>query len=503
MFPITVIRFFTLTAFGLLLLGADLYAQAHTTLPEFEMDRVDVETHVRVLASDAMMGRMTGTPGNDQAASYIAANFEAFGLDPVPGQESYFQYLHFEKLSPAANGSLVLGGDSFTAGEDLVLMRGARNELSLPVIFAGHGWVDEEQAYNDYADIDPRGKIVVVLPGTPDGTDARGALRLMAGGKKLKEAHKRGAAGLIELARFRMGWPMFRQYISRPQTNLAADGEPLPQDFIYGWLHEGESDVTAFLRNNPAAKAELTSSGAKRESMRSQNVAAFLPGIDPDLGEEVVLLPAHYDHVGVNSSAPGGEGGERDSIFNGARDNALGVAALLATARSLADRPPRRSVLFLALTAEEMGMIGSSYYAEHPLYPIGQTVFNINCDGAGYNDTSKASVIGVGRTNMDDHLEEGLRPFGLEMLKNPMPEQNLYERSDNISFARKGVPAVTVSPGITEFDAYIRTYYHQPADEADGMDFGYVLQFCQSFAHMSRIVADAPERPAWMPGQEF
>ncbi len=487
----------------LLLSGHSLLGQRTLSLPEIELERVDVEAHVRVLAADAMMGRMTGTAGNDQAASYIAAQLAAFGVDTIAGADGYFQYLHFRSVRPAEGGSLQMGDQVYEVGEDLMLLEGAAVDRSAEVVFAGHGWVDTRSGYNDYEGLDVEGKLVVVLPGTPEESDPGSVFRIAVGGKKLREASDRGAVGLIELARFRMNWPVVRQAISRLLRMRVVEGGPLPTEFQYGWLGEGETDVLEMLRSGEVVEAALQSTGVTGRDMRSQNVAGLIEGIDPDLRQEVVVVSAHYDHVGGGSLANGSGMTPSDSIFNGARDNALGVAALLATARALSERPPRRSVLFLALTAEEMGMIGSTYYVNHPLVPLEHTVFNINTDGAGYNDKSKISVIGIGRTNADDLLMEGSRPFGLDILENPMPEQNLYERSDNIAFARTGIPAVTISPGITAFDESITANYHRVSDEADTLDYGYVLRYCQTMAHMTRVIADASYPLDWQPDDPY
>jgi len=234
----------------------------------------------------------------------------------------------------------------------------------------------------------------------------------------------------------------------------------------------------------------------------SMNVAGVIEGTDPKLKEEYIILSAHFDHVGV-----GKQGGPNypatDSIFNGARDNAFGTVGLLTAAKALSQQHPKRSVLVLALTGEEVGLLGSRYYAENPLIPLKQTIFDLNIDGAGYNDTTIVSVIGLERTGAKAEIEAGAKAFGLGVFAEPAPEQGLFDRSDNVSFAAKGVPAPTFSPGFKSFDEAIGKYYHQAIDNPESIDFGYLTRFCQAFAHTARLIADRPTRPMWSAGDKY
>jgi Zn-dependent M28 family amino/carboxypeptidase len=231
-------------------------------------------------------------------------------------------------------------------------------------------------------------------------------------------------------------------------------------------------------------------------------VIGFIEGTDPVLIQEYLLISAHYDHVGV-----GKEGGsmftEQDSIFNGARDNGIGVVALLSAAKGLAQTPPKRSVIFLACTAEEMGLLGSKYYTEHPLIPLNKTIFNLNSDGAGYDDTAAISVIGYDRVGVVEEFNLAAQKFGLRIIADPAPEQNLFDRSDNVNFAIKGIPAPCVSPGTTDFTEEIAKYYHQAIDNPESVDFDYLLVFCKTFVHMARLIADKKEAPQWAPGDKY
>jgi Zn-dependent M28 family amino/carboxypeptidase len=192
-----------------------------------------------------------------------------------------------------------------------------------------------------------------------------------------------------------------------------------------------------------------------------------------------------------------------DSIYNGARDNAIGVAAILAAAQSLAETPAKRSILLLACTGEEKGLLGSKWYAEHPPVLLKQIVYNLNIDGGGYNDITKVAVLGLTRTTAEQQISSSAQAFGLEAIADPAPEENLFDRSDNVSFAAKGIPAPTYSPGMTSFDDEILKYYHQVTDNAETLDFDYLAKYFLSYALLVRRVANMDETPFWTPGDKY
>ncbi|GAB5535424.1 MAG: hypothetical protein Rubg2KO_16730 [Rubricoccaceae bacterium] len=235
-------------------------------------------------------------------------------------------------------------------------------------------------------------------------------------------------------------------------------------------------------------------------SLTSRNVVGWIPGSDPELADEVVMLLAHYDHVGMGGSRVA----EADSIFNGARDNGMGTVAVIAAARALAADPPRRPVLLFTPTAEEQGLIGSRYFAENPLVPLRDIVFALNVDTGGYSDTTIVTVVGLNRTTAQSLIEAGAAAAGLEAVLDPSPEQNLFDRSDNVAFARKGIPAPTFSPGFRAFsDPGVANYYHQVTDEVDDLDMAYLARFVTGYVEAARRIADAPERPRWVPGDSY
>lgn len=232
--------------------------------------------------------------------------------------------------------------------------------------------------------------------------------------------------------------------------------------------------------------------------VKSQNVIGVVEGSDPTLRNEYVLLAAHYDHIGVGPASA-----EGDSIYNGARDNAVGVATVMAAGKYFADHPPKRSVLLALWSAEELGLIGSEYFAENPVVPLNQIIFNLNIDGAGYNDTSKITVVGLERTDAESFFRSSIQAFGLEAIPSPVPEMGLFNRSDNVHFARKGIPAPTFSLGFTAFDEDIQYYYHQPTDESDTIDFDYVTNYTRAYILSAEQIANAAEAPFWISGDEY
>ncbi|MEP5941124.1 M28 family peptidase, partial [Maribacter dokdonensis] len=230
----------------------------------------------------------------------------------------------------------------------------------------------------------------------------------------------------------------------------------------------------------------------------TQNVIGVLEGTDPKLKEEFIMYSAHYDHVGIGKPDAVG-----DSIYNGARDNAIGTTAVLSMAENIGKFPTKRSAIFIFFTGEEKGLLGSQYYVEHPIFPLKQIVYGFNTDGGGYNNTKLATVIGLNRTTAQKHIVSGAATFGLKAIDDPAPEQELFDRSDNVSFASKGVPAPTYSTGFDAFDDEINKYYHQPGDEADSLDYDYLVKFYQGYVLSGRLIANDPETPFWVKDDKY
>lgn len=232
--------------------------------------------------------------------------------------------------------------------------------------------------------------------------------------------------------------------------------------------------------------------------VNGKNIIGVVEGSDPNLRDEYLLLAAHYDHVGIGPATT-----EGDSIYNGARDNAIGVATIMAAGKYFADHPPKRSVILALWTAEELGLIGSGYFANNPAVPLDQIIYNLNIDGAGYNDTSKVTVVGLERTGAKSIFESSTQEFGLDVIPSPVPELGLFNRSDNVHFAQKGIPAPTFSPGFTAFDEEIQYYYHQPTDESDSINFEYVTDYAKAYILSAERIANTDEAPFWISGDEY
>lgn len=477
-----------------------LAAQTSISTISFNFEKAELEAHLQYLASDELGGRRTTSEGGAMAAMYIAKQLESYGVKPAPGQKNLFQEIPFEEVAPPETGELKLKDAIFSQGDNLLILNGKAVQLNAETVFAGHGWADEETGFDDYAKLDVKGKIVIVLPGKPDSQNPFEVFNAMPVKQKLAAEH--GAVALFELYRLNFPWQFFKNYFGKPRMGVASDESASAGNLVYGWLREGTPNPMVEVEAGHALHGEFSTSGVTSKQLSAANVVGIIEGADPELKDEFVLLSAHYDHVGIGKQG-GAPYTPQDSIFNGARDNGMGTVALLAAARELAARPAQRSIIVLACTGEEMGMLGSAWYVDHPLIPLEKTVFNFNNDGAGYNSVEHVNVIGWGRTNTNAEIEKAAEKIGLKVLDDPAPEQNLYERSDNISFASKGIPAINFSPGITEMNQDVFKYYHQAADNPDTIDYDYLYRFSQVYAEAARMIADKADKPAWTPGDKF
>ncbi|MEM6782658.1 MAG: M28 family peptidase [Bacteroidota bacterium] len=468
---------------------ADEALAAQADSPAFDpLDEQRLMDALRYLASDDLLGRRTGTPGIDSAAVFLKRRFEAAGLASAPGAEDFYQTIPFAFARQPLSLSVSVS-DRTWESDEAVLLRGSELVMDAAVAFVGYG-----ADASDYAGA--VGKLAVAQAGTPGGgvADALG----MAADKRALAAEA-GAAGLIELYALPVPWARIAGFLKRER--LAVQDGP---DLLHAWVPDAEGALAVSLADTPEAGGAIATSGLRMDAAVSSNVAGFVEGRDPALKDEVVVLVAHYDHVGAGMT--NGRGATpADSIFNGARDNGMGTVALLAAAEALAQERPRRSVLALAVTAEEEGLLGSRYYVENPLIPLQETVFALNTDGAGYSVTDRVSIVGLGRTSVDPLLEAAAAEAGLDLGSDPAPEQGLFDRSDNVNFARAGVPTLTFSPGLDSFQSpAIAQYYHNAADQVDGaFDAAYFQQYVTAFVAAAKRIANADRRPTWTPGDEY
>ncbi|GAB3176568.1 M20/M25/M40 family metallo-hydrolase [Telluribacter humicola] len=476
------------------------FAQQKKDLPVFNLTKEVAEAHLRFLASDELMGRRTGEMGNRVAARYLAEQFRKYGATPVPGQSTFYQTVPLERIGASGKGELVVNNEPLRNNEDWMLIAGDAASLSAPVVYAGYGLEDTAKGWEDYKGVDVKGKIVLVQSGSPDNQTP--AEIIASSNRKRQIAGEKGAVALIELFTVPIPWNIVTRNFTRDQISLAQGNEGATRTSLpHVWVNGKEARLTRLLRAANTT-AQLSTEGRKSERIVSHNVAAYIQGSDPKLRDEYIILSAHYDHVGV-----GKQGGQpytaEDSIFNGARDNAFGCVALLSSAEALAKNPPKRSVLILAVTGEELGLLGSRYYASNSLLALNKCIFNLNSDGAGYNDTSIVSVIGLDRTGAKAEIEAAAKVFGLDVVADPSPEQGLFDRSDNVNFAIKGIPSPTFTPGFRKFDQDIMKNYHQVSDNPETVDFGYLLKFSQAYTYAARLIADRTTAPQWTAGDKY
>jgi hypothetical protein len=500
----------------------------------------DLAAHVRVLASDAFEGRFPGSAGETKTVAYISAHFAQHGLEPAVAG-SYLQPVPLVSVTLAPETSAQLGGRSLRVPEDLVVSSAtprARVELvDADVVFAGHGIVAPEHDWDDYAGIDVRGKVVMVLPGDPDPSrddpgffEGRALTVYGTTAHKAEQAARLGAAALLTLydpEAFGTPWDVFEQGARLPHQQLTESGGPpkvplqglLPRSTLLAALDErgratleelqrlvAQDDFTA----RPLPLRLSVSLHREVEPVVSHNVVGILRGVRrPD---EHIVYTAHWDHVGRNESREG------DGIYNGAVDNATGIAALLELAEAFAGlpQPPDRSVVLVATTAEEQGLLGSTWYVEHPVLPLADAVGVINMDALfPFGATRGMTVVALGSSELDRYMTEAASTVGRRLYPDPNPELGAFFRSDHYPFAHRGVPAIFAVGGpapepdetveLERFAEYVRTRYHQVGDEYDDAtwDMAGIVQDVTIYFRTGHAIAMDEHRPQWSPASPF
>ncbi|MBL4581640.1 MAG: M28 family peptidase [Gammaproteobacteria bacterium] len=515
---------------------------------EAASDTAEIEAmlhqHIAVLASDEFEGRAPATPGEEKTINYLRSEFEALGIGPGNG-DSYFQSVSVTEITTASDAVLTFSGSNYNAELEYATEMIVGSQQQIPttsivdseLIFVGYGVVAPERNWNDYAGIDVAGKTVVILvndPGyaTQDPNVFNGNAMTYYGRwtYKYEEAARQGAAGALivhEVGAAGYGWEVVSGSWSGPQIGLQADNLNSDKNDIEGWLTLGSAEAlfaAAGLdyQELKAAAAQpgftavplgdITASVTIQNSVRtsqSQNVIAMIPGTER--AEETIIYTAHWDHLGVNPELPG------DNIYNGAADNATGTAALLAMAKMHADAGPApRSVVFLAVTAEESGLLGSRWYAEHPIFPLATTVANINIDVLNtYGPMHDIVVVGSGSSELEAYLEEAATSQGRHLVEEPNPERGYYYRSDHFNFAKAGVPALYAESGedSVEFGKewgaeqaqdYNENRYHAPSDEYDpSWNLEGAAQDIQLYFKVANKLSRESSFPNWLEGNEF
>jgi hypothetical protein len=450
-----------------------------------------IKGHIYFLASDELRGRETGSPEIDIAARYLSTTFQRYGVAPVPGAtEGYFQEVPLVKnIAPDAY-SLVLG-DITVSPDNLMRIEGSGIKENAEIVFVGHG------TEKDFKNKKVEGKIVVALAGTEKAADLRAVFTESA--NKTARAKEAKALGLIEIHTQQLdNWSQFKRYTGGSSIQIQKEETSTSDEFFKLWVKDEDKSFVKAASRKAKQNAEVFISKEMSLKIPSKNVVGMVEGTDPQLKNEFVIYSAHYDHLGIGQ--PNAEG---DSIYNGARDNAVGVVTVMSAAESIAKNPTKRSALFILFTAEEKGLLGSRYYTENPLIPLNQMVYCFNSDNGGYNDTSIATIVGLERTTAGKHIKKAAKAFGLKAIDDPAGEQGLFDRSDNVNFAKKGIPAPTFSLGFTAFDAEIGKYYHQQSDNPDSMDYDYLENFFKAFVLSARLIANDPETPFWTEGDKY
>jgi hypothetical protein len=480
-------KYFALVCLLLTGYSSTIFAQKEAI--ERLIEKKEAVSHFSFLASDELMGRDPIRPEIDIAARYIAEQFERYGAKQVPGATGYYQPVPFRLSAPPVTGEIKLGEKTLYHGGEMLVLDGPDVSGTYDLVVAGYG------LEGDYAGKDVTGKMVVVRVGQPDRLSPSDLFA--AGRQKLALAKAKGAIGIIEMYNVpTTPWGLLANYLNKPTLTIDNDPES-GNNITYIWAKDLSGElIQAIAEKN--LKATLTVTGKVNRQISGKNVVAYIEGTDATLKDQYLMLSAHYDHIGVGP--PNAEG---DSIYNGARDNAVGTVAVINAAKFFAEHPPKRSILLCAWTAEEKGLLGSGYFAANPLIPLNQIVYNLNIDNAGYNDTSIVSVIGLGRTSADHHIEAAAVEFGITAIPDPSPEQGLYDRSDNVNFARKGIPAPTYSLGFTAFDETISKYYHQASDQVDSFDLDYAMVYWKSYLLSAQKIANDPKQPSWVAGDKY
>lgn len=508
---------------------------------------------IRVLASDEYEGRAPASKGEELTIQYLESEFKKLGLKPGNPDGSYFQKVPMVGIAADPEAQLVFTQSAtqnqiaLKYGDDFVAWtRRVQPEVSIDsdLVFIGYGVVAPEFQWDDYKGADVKGKVLVMLindPPVPNPTDPAKLDESVFKGKamtyygrwtyKYEIAAQKEAAGCLiihETEPAGYPWGVVKGSNTGEQFDLVRQDRGMSRSAVEGWMTYEKAkalfamagkDLDALkkaavdrnFRPVPlGAKASLTIK-SKIRTIDSNNVIAKLEGSDPKLRNEYVIYTAHWDHLGIGPAVNG------DTIYHGAKDNASGVAGLLVLAKAYTKvRRPSRSILFLSVTAEEKGLLGSQYYAEHPLYPLEKTLASINMDGLNVNGrTRDITVIGLGMSTLDDYVKAVASEQGRVVRPDAEPEKGFYYRSDHFNFAKQGVPALDPNPGIDFIgkpegwglamrQKYTAEDYHKPSDTVKpDWDLSGAVEDLQLLFSVGYRLANAHQFPIWNPGTEF
>ncbi|HKP87772.1 MAG TPA: M28 family metallopeptidase [Blastocatellia bacterium] len=524
--------------------------------PQAALDTIKADAlmkHVKTLSSDDYEGRGPGTRGELLSINYIIDQFKQSGLEPGNTDGTYFQRVPLVGITTNQDTQMKVkaGGKDMTLkfGNDFVARTVRiidRTSFDADMVFVGYGVVAPEYGWDDYKGMDVRGKVLIMLvndPPVPDPKDPSKLDEKMFKGRamtyygrwtyKFEIAAEKGAAGVLvvhETGPAGYPWEVPKGSFTIENFDLVSKDKNQSRVNVEGWITDTKTrelfgavgkDFDSMKKDalrsdfkpvalNAHAKLEIEN---KIRHIESHNVAALIEGSDPRLTNEYVIYTAHWDHLGIGLPDANG-----DNIYNGALDNATGCAGLIEIARAFKAlaKPPRRSILFLAVTAEEKGLIGSKYYAENPIYPLDQTVATINMDGLNqWGPTRDLTVVGLGNSTLDDTLKQAAAEKGRVIRPDPEPEKGFYYRSDHFNFAKQGVPALDPGDGVDfigkpagwgqkKRDEYTENDYHKPSDEIKpDWDLSGAVEDLRLLFTVGYRVANTDRYPEWKPSTEF
>jgi Zn-dependent M28 family amino/carboxypeptidase len=528
--------------------GTPASKPADAPLPK--IDGQVILERIKVLSSDEFEGRGPGTKGEELTVKYLEDEFQKLGLKPGNSDGTYVQTVPLVGITATNTEPLTITGKAqargFRWGDDVVAwtkhVAPTAAIKNSDLVFAGYGVEAPEYNWDDFKDVDVKGKTIIVLVNDPQVADSNDPSRLdpkVFNGNamtyygrwtyKFEQGARKGAAGiLIVHEEGPAGYPFsVVQGNLKEKFDLVTPDKNMGRASIEGWvtldtakriLQMAGQDFDALKkqslsRNFKPVPLGLKATLAVRNTMRtvqSRNVVAKVEGSEkPD---EYVVYTSHWDHLGVGAPVKG------DKIYNGALDNASGVASLLEIARAFtqAQPPPKRSILFLMVTAEEQGLLGSQHYAVTPIYPLEKTLANINMDGVNqWGRTKDITVIGMGASDLDDYLRDAAAIQNRTLRPDPEPEKGFYYRSDHFNFAKQGVPALYTDSGVEYIgkspeygrqkrDEYTKNDYHAPSDEVKpDWDLSGAVEDAQLMYVVGHRVANADKFPEWKPGNEF
>lgn len=538
------IKLATLALLSTLLLACGATDNRDTRQADFlvayqNIDDATLKQHTKILASDEFEGRSPTTVGEQKTLDYLTGEFKKLGYQPG-NQGSYLQPVELLEMTASPDMTMSIGKDTFTYKEGMIAStKHEQSQVKLSdsdVVFVGFGVNAPEYGWNDYQDLDVKGKTVVILvndPGFENPASGKFEGKTMTYyGRwtyKYEEASRQGAAAAIIIHETRpasYGWSVVANSWSGPQYSLVSADGNADRVAVEGWLSadaarqvfssaglnfaEQKAKALAGPYHQPLnVKASVTINSKMQKSI-SHNVIATLPGSETPA--EHIIYSAHWDHLGKDESKAG------DQIYNGAHDNATGTASALAIAKAFSELKvaPLRSVTFLIVTAEEQGLLGSQYYASHPVIPLSKTVANINMDAMNVlGRTKDVSVVGLGKSELEVYLAKAAKRQGRVLKMEDRPQAGYYYRSDHFSFAKQGVPALYAKGGNEPLNEQTATYrkrakvlvsgcYHQVCDQfRENWDFSGVREDSQMLFEVGYDLAQSGAWPKWNAQSEF